>query len=155
MVRLLLLTGCITLCFLPGVVGGFFTQNSLYPWYDTLVKPAFTPPGWVFSPVWTLLYTLMGVSLYLVVKSGNIKAKLYEISVFLAQLFFNGLWSIVFFGMHQIFAAFIVLIFLLVFIILSTAAFYRVSKPAAYLLTPYFIWVCFAAVLNFSLYRLN
>ncbi len=149
------LIGSLFLCFLPGIVGGFFTADNLYIWYDMLVKPSFNPPDWVFSPVWTMLYTLMGISLFLVLNSEKSGDRAQGIVFFTIQLVLNGLWSIVFFGMHQILGAFIVIILLLIFIILSIVKFYRISKPAAYLLVPYLLWVSFAAVLNFSLYQLN
>jgi len=155
MKNFLKLIGSIFVCFLPGIVGGYFTANNLYPWYDTLVKPAFNPPSWVFSPVWTTLYTLMGISLFLVLKAESSPDKRQGLVFFAVQLVLNGLWAIVFFGMHQILGAFILIILLLAFIILSIIKFYRVSKPAAYLLIPYLLWVGFASVLNYSLYQLN
>lgn len=145
----------IFVCFLPGIIGGYFTANNLYPWYDTLIKPVFNPPNWVFSPVWTTLYTLMGISLFLVLKAKDLPDKLQGLVFFGIQLILNGLWSIVFFGIHHILGAFIIIILLLSFIILSIVKFYGISKPAAYLLVPYLLWVCYAAALNFSLYQLN
>lgn len=155
MKNFLKLIGSIFICYLPGIIGGFFTANNLYPWYGTLVKPSFNPPSWVFSPVWTTLYTLMGISLFLVLKSKYSPDKRQGLIFFAIQLFLNGLWSIVFFGLHQILWAFIVIILLLLFITLSIWKFYSVSKPAAYILIPYLLWVSFASVLNFSLYQLN
>ncbi len=155
MKNFLKIIGSIFVCFLPAIVGGFFTANNLYPWYDTLIKPSFNPPGWVFSPVWTTLYTLMGISLFLLLKAENSKNKTQGLVFFAMQLVLNSLWSIVFFGLHQILWAFIMIIFLLAFIILSIWKFYQVSKPAAYILVPYLLWVSFATVLNFSLYKLN
>jgi tryptophan-rich sensory protein len=120
-----------------------------------LVKPSFNPPSWIFSPVWTTLYTLMGISLFLILKAENSRDKTQGVVFFCVQLVLNGLWSIVFFGLHQILLAFILIIFLLLFIILSILKFYSVSKPAAYILIPYLLWVSFASVLNLSLYQLN
>ncbi len=155
MKNLLKLIGLIFVCFLPGIIGGFFTANNLYPWFSLLIKPSFSPPSWIFSPVWTVLYILMGISLYLISKSYNSKDKIRGIVFFSIQLFLNGLWSIVFFGLHQILLAFVVIIALLAFIILSIVQFYKISKLAAYILIPYLLWVSFASVLNFSLYLLN
>jgi len=155
MKNFLKLIGVIFICFLPGIIGGFFTANNLYPWFSLLTKPSFNPPSWIFSPVWTMLYTLMGISLFLVLKTDNSKNKARGIVFFAIQLVLNGLWSIVFFGLHQILLAFIVIVALLAFIILSLVEFYKISKPAAYILVPYLIWVSFASVLNFSLYILN
>ncbi len=153
--NLLKVIGLIFVCFLPGVIGGFFTANNLYPWFNSLAKPSFSPPSWVFSPVWTVLYTLMGISLFLILKADNSKNKTLGLVFFTIQLVLNGLWSIVFFGLHQILLAFGVIIALLIFIILSIFEFYKVSKTSAYILIPYVIWVSFASVLNFSLYLLN
>lgn len=155
MKNLLKLVGLIFVCFLPGIIGGFFTSNNLYPWFNSLVKPPFNPPSWVFSPVWTTLYTLMGISLFLVLKSDSSVNKTKGMLFFAIQLFLNGLWSVVFFGMHQILSAFVIIVALLIFIILSILEFYKISKFAAYILIPYLIWVSFASVLNFSLYWLN
>ena len=145
----------IVICFLPGIIGGFFTTNNLYPWYDTLVKPFFNPPSWVFAPVWTILYTLMGISLFLVIKSEKSINNTQGLIFFIIQLILNGLWSILFFGLHQIFWAFVLIILLIAFICLTIWKFYTVSKPAAFVLLPYLLWVSFAAVLNFTLYLLN
>jgi len=155
MKNILKLFGLIFVCFLPGIVGGFFTASNLYPWFSLLVKPSFNPPSWLFSPVWTTLYTLMGISLFLVIKAENSREKIQGVVYFCIQLVLNGLWSIVFFGLHQILLAFVVIIALLLFIILSMLKFYKVSKPAAYILVPYLLWVSFASVLNLSLYMLN
>jgi len=155
MSNFLKLVGSIFICFLPGIIGGFFTANNLYPWYDTLVKPSFNPPSWVFSPVWTTLYTLMGISLFLVLKVEDSIDKKQGLVFLAIQLVLNGLWSIVFFGLHQILWAFVVIILLLLFIILSILKFYKVSRLVAYILIPYLLWVSFATVLNFSLYQLN
>lgn len=145
----------IFVCFLPGITGGYFTSKNLYPWYELIKKPFFTPPDWVFSPVWTILYILMGISLFLILNAANSKQKKHGIIFFAIQLVLNGLWSIVFFGLRSILGAFIIIIFLLAFIILTIFKFYQVSKPAGYILIPYLIWVSYATVLNFYIYQLN
>ena len=155
MKNIIKLVGLIFVCFLPGIIGGFFTANNLYPWYELLAKPSFNPPSWVFSPVWTTLYTLMGISLFLILKADKSRNKTLGTVFFGVQLILNGLWSIVFFGLHQIILAFVVIILLMLFIILSIWKFYNISKPAAYILIPYLLWVSFATVLNFALYLLN
>lgn len=137
MKNFLKIIGLIFICFLPGIIGGYFTANNLYPWFSLLIKPSFSPPSWIFSPVWTSLYTLMGISLFLVLKADDSKNKIQGVVFFAIQLVLNGLWSIVFFGLHQILLAFVVIIALLVFIILSVFQFYKVSKYSAYLLIPY------------------
>ena len=155
MKNFLKLVASIFVCFLPGIIGGFFTASNLHPWYDSLIKPSFNPPSWLFGPVWTTLYTLMGISLFLILEAEDSDDKRKGTIFFVIQLVLNGLWSIVFFGLHQTLLAFIVIIALLVFIVLSILKFYKVSKPAAYLLTPYLLWVSFASFLNLSLYLLN
>ncbi len=142
----------IMLPFLASIIGGLFTESSASSWYATLIKPPFNPPSWVFGPVWTILYLLMGISLYLV------WAKKYDRTSFMffgVQLFLNALWSILFFGMKSPFYAFIEIIFLWVAILITTFYFYKINKISAYLLIPYILWVSFAAVLNFSIFILN
>ncbi len=137
-------------------MGSFFTTSSVITWYPTLVKPSFNPPSWLFGPVWTILYIMIGVSLYLVWASKakmKIKRKAYKI--FGVQLILNSLWSIVFFGMQQPAGAFLVIALLWISIIYNALVFYRISKPAGYLLVPYFLWVSFASVLNFAIWILN
>lgn len=136
------------------VIGSLFTRSSVSGWYSKLNKPSFNPPGWIFGPVWTILYLLMGISLYLVWTSGKkgIKA---AIIIFAVQLSLNLLWSILFFGMQKPFAAFIEIILLWIAILVTIIVFYKISPIAAYLLIPYILWVSFAAVLNYNLYALN
>ena len=139
---------------LVGILGSFFTIGSISNWYSTLVKPSFNPPSWIFGPVWTILYLMIGVSFYLIwISKTKQKSKAYWI--FAIQLFLNGIWSIVFFGMHQILGALAIIALLWLAIILNMLAFYKISKTAGYLLGPYWIWVSFASVLNFSIWWLN
>jgi len=148
----------ILICQMAGVIGSFFTADAIPGWYATLVRPEFSPPNWVFAPVWLTLYTLMGISLYLVWnKSRGKKAKAATpaLLVFSAQLVLNAIWSIIFFGLQSPFYAFIIIIFLWVLIAGSIYFFYKISKTAAYLLIPYIIWVSFAAVLNYYIWILN
>ncbi|MEI6057516.1 MAG: TspO/MBR family protein [bacterium] len=141
---------------LAGIVGTVFTTPSITTWYTTLTKPSFNPPSWVFGPVWTILFALMGIAAYLVWKKGwlhkNIKIAL---SVFIIQLILNTLWSIIFFGMHSPGTAFIEIIFLWLSIATMLALFYKISRPAAYLIIPYILWISFAAFLNYSIWILN
>lgn len=141
---------------LAGLIGSLFTMDSVRTWYTTLQKPGFNPPNWVFGPVWTTLYVLMGISLYLVwskgVETAGVKTAL---TLYGAQLLLNVLWSLIFFRMQQPFLALIEIIVLWAMILLTICAFYQISRPAAYLMIPYIIWVSFAAVLNFSIYWLN
>lgn len=146
----------IAICQLAGLTGSFFTVSSVSTWYSNLIKPGFSPPNWVFSPVWIMLFILMGISLYLVwVKGTKTKEAKIALALFGIQLFLNVLWSIIFFGLRLPFYAFIEIIILWILILFTIISFYKISKAAAYLLTPYLIWVCFAAILNFSIVYLN
>ncbi len=150
------LIAAIIICNMAGIIGSFFTVSSVGSWYTTLNKPFFNPPSWVFGPVWTALYTMMGISLYIVWKKGIGKSEVkMAVSIFAVQLFLNTLWSIIFFGMRSPTLAFFEIIFLWVAIVFTIVKFYGVSKNAAYLLIPYILWVTFAAVLNFSIWMLN
>ena len=146
----------IGLCMATGYIGTFFTNSSMTGWYQNLSKPTFTPPGWVFGVVWTLLYILMAVAAFIIsmknIKKPETKAAL---ALFLFQLVLNGLWTPIFFGMHLILAALIEIIILDLAILLTLIMFYKISKIAAALLVPYFIWVTFAIVLNAAFWRLN
>ena len=141
---------------LAGIVGGFFTSSSVGGWYQTLAQPSFNPPGWVFGPVWIVLYTLMGVSSYLVwLKVGINSLAKPALIIFYIHLVLNALWSILFFGLKNPFLAFIEIIILLVMILIIIVLFYRIDKTASYLLIPYLLWVSFASILNFFIWRLN
>lgn len=147
------LIASIALCQGAGVVGSFFTVSSIPTWYATLAKPSFSPPGWVFGPVWILLYFMMGLSFYLILtkKTQNGAA----IELFLIQLTLNTLWSIIFFGLKNPYWAFLEILFLWTAILLTIIYFYKISKFTAYLLIPYLLWVSFAVYLNFTIWRLN
>jgi len=140
--------------FLASAIGSLFTSTSVSTWYVDLVKPSFNPPSWVFGPVWTILFLLMGIALYLVwvEKSKNKKTAFLAFGV---QLFLNALWSVLFFGLQKPLFAFIEIIFLWTVILITIIYFYRINKVSSYLLIPYLLWVSFAAVLNFFLYILN
>lgn len=143
-------------CLLVGYFGTIFTTLSLYTWYANLIKPPFNPPGYLFGPVWTILYVLMGISFYLVWKKGVASKRNREaVYTFIVQLGLNALWTPVFFGFRNTFWGLIVLIILLVYIVKTILAFLKINKTAAYLLLPYLIWVCFATILNFSVWYLN
>lgn len=149
--KLLILS--LILCLGAGFFGSLFTFQSIPTWYATLNKPFFSPPNYIFGPVWTTLYILMGISLYLVLtKKPKDKG---ATNYFFIQLILNFFWSIIFFYLHAPFIAFIEILFLLAFIILTFVSFYKIEKNAAYLLIPYIIWVSFAAILNLSIALLN
>ena len=177
--NLLRLVVSIIICELAGVIGSFFTVSQISGWYGALNKPAFNPPAWIFAPVWTTIFILMGVSLYLVwtnkwlpVNKINLKNKkpwnklsvkflsgswkqLNIILIFAIQLVLNILWSLIFFGAHSAGVAFFELIMLWFAIIFTIVNFYRVSKLAAWLMLPYILWVSFAGFLNFFIWVLN
>ncbi|WP_136466034.1 TspO/MBR family protein [Flagellimonas onchidii] len=146
----------VIVCLLIGFLSSFATQSSVNDWYLTLNKPSFNPPNEIFAPVWTILYTLMGISAGIVWSKGFhhiwVKTALYH---FAFQLLFNALWSIVFFGLKSPLLALLIILTLLTLIMLTIKWFKVVSKIAAYLLIPYLLWVCFAAVLNYNIWLLN
>lgn len=146
----------VALCEATGIAGAYFTMSPVTSWYVTLDKPSFSPPGWIFGPVWTLLYLLMGISLFLVWKKGfKSKKSQAALYVFAAQLFLNFVWSILFFGLHSPLLALFDIIALWLMIVLTIIKFRPIFKPAAYLLIPYFLWVSFASILNLSVWMLN
>ncbi|TSD66022.1 tryptophan-rich sensory protein [Inquilinus sp. KBS0705] len=144
----------ITFCI--GGVASVVTRPQIASWYITLTKPTYNPPNWAFPIAWSILYFLIGTAAYMVWKRRN-NSTTYATAriIYFVQLLLNFSWSIVFFGMHQIFAALCIIIMLLVVIILNIAWFGRFSKPAAWLLVPYILWVGFASLLNLSIYILN
>ncbi|UWX54626.1 tryptophan-rich sensory protein [Maribacter litopenaei] len=146
----------VAVCLIIGFLSSVVTQSSVNDWYLTLNKPSFNPPNWVFAPVWTTLYILMGVSAGWVWSKGFhhkwVKTALYHFGF---QLLLNALWSIVFFGLQSPFWALLVILALLVMIIFTIKWFKLVSKVAAILLLPYLAWVCFATLLNYKIWELN
>jgi translocator protein len=146
----------VLVCLLAGFIGSVFTTPSIPGWYAGLTKPSFNPPNWVFAPVWTTLYVLMGLAAFLVYEKGPKRSEVRKaLAVFAVQLVLNALWSIVFFGAHMILGAAILIVALWALIAASIWLFSRISRAAAYLLVPYILWVSFATVLNISLYILN
>jgi benzodiazapine receptor len=141
---------------LAGIIGSVFTIESVNTWYLTLVKPALNPPSWVFGPVWTTLYFLMGISAYLVWRRG---IKRYDVkialSIYALQLVLNTLWSIVFFAFENPGLALVNIVFLWLSILLTVITFAKISKTAAWLLVPYVAWVSFATYLNYAIWSLN
>ena len=141
---------------LVGGLGGFFTSSAVNGWYVLANKPSFNPPNWIFAPVWTLLYLLMGIALYLVWKSeANKGLKRQAIGLFAIQLVLNFFWSIIFFYAHQPGWAFVEIIALWAMILLTILWFGKISPAAAWLLVPYISWVSFASLLNFAIWILN
>jgi benzodiazapine receptor len=155
-IEILKLVMSIVICQLAGVIGSIFTTPAIPTWYASLEKPSFTPPNWVFSPVWIALFVLMGIAAFLVWNKGlSDKEVKIALSIFVAQLILNVLWSAMFFGLRSPLAGFIEIVILWIVILLTILYFLKVSKMAGILLVPYILWVSFAAVLNFSIWRLN
>lgn len=143
-------------CLFIGFMGALAIQAGIGDWYPSLTKPSFNPPSWIFGPVWGLLYVLMGIAAGIVWSKGFyhkwVKTALYH---FAFQLLLNGAWSLLFFGLKEPLWALIDIIVLFFILILTIKWFKIVSNTAAYLLIPYAVWVLFAAVLNFEIWRLN
>ncbi|MFB6166894.1 MAG: TspO/MBR family protein [Candidatus Nanohaloarchaea archaeon] len=150
--ELFLLAGSLAVAFLAASLGGFFTAGSVSTWYPGLAKPWFTPPNWVFGPVWTVLYAMMGASLFLVVRESLERRPL---AAFGTQLALNVAWSAAFFGLKSPALGLAVIALLLGAILWTVREFYRVSRASAYLLIPYLFWVVFAAFLNLAIYLMN
>jgi len=168
----------ILICQGAGLLGSVFTAPAISTWYGALQKPSFNPPNWVFAPVWTALFFLMGVSLYLVwVNNWTVEIpadrprKIWNrfserlwlgswreenaMAIFALQLVLNILWSIIFFGLKLPGLAFFEILMLWFAILYTIVNFYRISKPASYLLLPYILWVTFAGFLNFTIWMMN
>jgi len=150
------LAASVVVCLLAGFIGAFFTTPSIPAWYASLAKPTFSPPNWLFAPVWTTLYILMGVAFFLVWRKSA-KNKNFKISaaLFALQLFLNVLWSAVFFGMHSLAGGLAVIILLWLAILANIIWFWRSSRAAGALMVPYIAWVSFAAFLNYVVWTLN
>jgi benzodiazapine receptor len=154
--NVLTLIGAIVLCLLAGFAGSLVTVTGPGSWYELLIKPSFNPPSWLFFPVWTALYVLMGVALFLVLME---KRKGKDVTVplvlFGIQLVLNALWSYLFFYFESPLLGLIGICALWIFIVATIIAFYPVNRVSAVLLIPYIIWVSFAAVLNYAIFMLN
>lgn len=145
----------VIVCLSAGFIGSAFTSSSIDTWYNGIEKPSFNPPDWIFGPVWTVLYILMGISAAMIFLTGWNSATKLALGVFAAQLVLNTLWSILFFGLKNPGLAFAEIVVLWLAIAASILLFYRIRPTAAYLLVPYILWVSFAAVLNFRIMVLN
>jgi benzodiazapine receptor len=146
----------IVVCQLAGGLGAIFTTPAIPTWYASLNKPSFNPPNTVFFPVWTTLYTLMGIAAWLVWRRGLHERRVrVALGIFLIQLVLNTAWTIIFFGLYSLFGAVIAIVFLWVAILINIVTFGRISKLAGALLIPYILWVSFAGLLNYSVWMLN
>ncbi len=150
----LLLITCILLPQIAGFIGSAFTINSIPTWYKGLEKPFFSPPNWIFAPVWTTLYLLMGISLFMIIrKQKEIFSK--PVKIFLIHLAVNSFWSIAFFGMKNPGFAYIIIVILWYMILYLIRSFSKIERRASILLYPYLAWVTFASFLNLSVWLLN
>lgn len=143
------------LCFSAAAIGGGLTAGAVRTWYPTIAKPEWTPPPWVFGPVWTVLYAMMGLSLWLVWRSGAWAERRGALALFMFQLVLNAAWSLIFFGAKSPGLAFAEIMLLWFAIIATIIAFWKYSRTAALLLVPYLCWSTFAALLNFTIWRMN
>ena len=146
----------IVACQCAGFIGSIFTMPAIPTWYETLAKPSFTPPSWLFAPAWVTLYVLMGVAAFLIWRKGldirNVKSALI---IFLVQLVLNALWSAIFFGAKSLIGGAVVIVLLWIAILFTILRFFKISAAAGGLLIPYILWVSFASVLNISILALN
>ena len=142
------------ICMSAGLIGSFLTAPAIPVWYAALEKPFFTPPDWLFGPVWTSLFVLMSISATLVLRSGHADTR-NALGIFSVQLILNALWSWAFFGLRSPFAGLIEIVFLWIAILVTIKVFFRISRTAGYLLIPYILWVTLALLLNFFIWRLN
>jgi len=148
--KILKLALCIVVCEIIGIGGAFFTSPAVSSsWYTSLEKPIFQPPSWLFAPVWTILYALMGIVLYLIWQNKSL------VKLFITQLFLNFLWSVLFFGLKSPFFAFLDIVVLWILILVLTIKLFKFKKLTGYLFLPYLLWATFASILNFSIFILN
>jgi tryptophan-rich sensory protein len=146
------LIGWLVLCFAAATSAVFVSVDG---WYAALNKPSWNPPSWLFGPVWTLLYIMMAIAAWLVWRKGGWTLQRWPLGLFVIQWLLNAIWTPLFFGMHLIGLALVDIVLLWIAIVATLAAFWRVSKPAAWLLVPYLAWVSFATALNFAIWQLN
>ena len=140
-----------------GAISGLFTASNVQTWFVTVAKPSFNPPGWLFAPVWTTLYIMMGIAFFLVWKNETVQKSIKQkaIILFAIQMVLNFLWSFIFFQQHEIGWALVDIVLLWIFILLTIFSFAPISRTAAWLLVPYISWVSFATILNFAIWQLN
>jgi translocator protein len=139
----------VLVCLAIASLSGWVTSLNIHPWYESIAKPAFTPPNWLFGPVWTVLYIMIGVSGGLLWQTRKVHSRAFVF--FSLQLFFNFMWSFIFFGAHQIYAGMADILLTFIFLLATLCFSYKASKLAFWLLMPYFVWLSFALVLNASI----
>ena len=133
--------------------GGYITSYFKEPWYSTIIKPSFNPPDWVFAPVWITLYFTMGYAAWLMWSSKEKTSRV--LNIYFIHLIINASWSVTFFALHQILASLVIIGLIIFFVIWLIKLYYPINKVSAYLMLPYLLWVCFAFVLNYSIFTLN
>ncbi|AEJ61083.1 TspO and MBR like protein [Spirochaeta thermophila DSM 6578] len=153
--EIMLFVVAVGICLGVGFLGSSFTMPAIEGWYSTIEKPSFNPPNWIFAPVWTVLFVLMGISLYLVIRKGFSSQVGLAVLLFVVQLILNVLWSFFFFARRSPGLALVDIVILWVAILALILVFVRIERWAGYLLIPYLLWVSFATVLNASIFVLN
>ena len=138
--------------FVASGIGGFVTSSFKEPWYSEIILPSFNPPSWVFGPVWTILYIFMSVAAW---SAWNTTSDKKILQIYFVHLFFNSIWSVIFFGFHQIFVALIDLVIILIFIIWLMKIYYQFNKISFLLMIPYLLWSSYALILNGAIFYLN
>ena len=133
--------------------GGYITDYFKEPWYSTIIKPSFNPPDWVFAPIWISLYLLIGYASWLMWSSRNNTQKI--LNIYFIHLIFNASWTVTFFAFHQILVSLIIVGLIIFFVVWLIKLYYPINKISAYLMLPYLSWLCFAFVLNYSIFALN
>ena len=133
--------------------GGYITDYFKEPWYSTIIKPSFNPPDWVFAPIWISLYLLIGYASWLMWASRNNTQKI--LNIYFIHLIFNASWTVAFFAFHQILVSLIIVGLIIFFVVWLIKLYYPINKISAYLMLPYLSWLCFAFVLNYSIFTLN
>lgn len=149
-----MLLACIVLCEATGIVSALLAGSFRTSWFENLAKPSWFPPTAVFGPVWTILYPLMGISLWLVWKQNN-ASKLTAELIFATQLFLNFWWSIIFFRFHALGVAYAEILVMIVMVVLTMVRFWKISRTAMWLMVPYLGWIIFASFLNLSIWQMN
>lgn len=157
MSKIVKIVAVVIICLTVGYFSGMVTREAITDWYPTLIKPIFNPPNWIFAPVWTALYIMMGIAAGLVWSKIEIQKEAVKKALifFAIQLALNALWSYLFFGLHNPLLAGLEIIVLWLMIYETYAQFSKINKIAGYLFIPYIAWVSFAAILNFSIWWLN
>jgi translocator protein len=155
MKKLLILLICVIFTLGIGALGGIATASGVNDWYTTIQKPSFNPPNYIFGPVWSVLYLLMGVSFYMIIQSPKSKIRTLAEIIFFVQIFLNFAWSFLFFKFQLLGLSFLEIILIWSSVLMMIIVFRKINKIAAYLQIPYFLWLSFASVLNAAIWVLN